>query len=341
MIDLRSDTVTKPNETLRRLMAEADVGDDVYGEDPSVNELERYVAELVQKESSLFVTSGTQGNQAAILAHTRPGDEIIMDRDAHVFIYEGAAMSVFAGVQAMSLPHTNGEMNLDEVERSIRSDDIHFPETGLIWLENTHNRGGGAVLSLSYMKELYTLAQRYEIPVHMDGARLFNAAASLQVEPSEITQYVDTVQFCLSKGLGAPVGSMLAGPAPFIKRARKVRKMLGGGLRQAGVLAAPGLYALKHHREQLHVDHQHAQKIAEALRTWTDLTIDHEVQTNIVVANVAPSKRSVHEWVDLFEEKGVRIIPYKAGSLRFTTNRDVSKEDIEQVIKVIQELGAS
>ncbi|WP_444684045.1 threonine aldolase family protein [Alkalicoccus luteus] len=333
MIDLRSDTVTKPTDTMRQLMAYAAVGDDVYEEDPTVNELESYAAKLLGKEAALFTTSGTQGNQAALLTHTVPGQEVLMDDEAHVFIYEGAAISAFAGAQSRTLPHQGGQIALDVLKKSVRSDDIHYPETGLIWLENTHNRGGGTYLPEAYLQEVRAIADQAGIPVHMDGARLFNAAEASGMSAAHIASFTDSVQFCLSKGLGAPVGSMLAGSTSFIRTARKKRKMLGGGMRQAGVIAAPALHALKEHRALLKHDHEHARLLAEAIQSSTDLTIRHNVQTNIVVADTDTSKYSAEEWVQLLDQEGIRIIQYKPEALRFTTNSDVSREEVETVCR--------
>lgn len=338
MIDLRSDTVTKPDDIMRDLMRNADVGDDVYGEDPTVNELESYAAALFGKEAALFTTSGTQGNQAAVLTHTRPGQEVIMDEEAHVFLYEGAAIAAFAGVQARTLPHHAGQIPLASIRAAVRADDVHYPETGLIWLENTHNRGGGSVLPMEYLRQVREIADEFHIPVHMDGARVFNAAVSLGVDVSEIAAETDSLQFCLSKGLGAPVGSMLVGSADFIKTARKKRKMLGGGLRQAGVIAAPALYALKHRITRLQEDHDHAKKLASVIETHTDLQIRHTIETNILVADTDLSERTAAEWVELLEKEGIRIIQYKAEALRFTTNVDVSADDIDRVIHVLEKL---
>ena len=240
-IDLRG-TVTKPwNDAA---MAEAGVGDDVYGEDPTVNRLEECAAEILGKEAALFVTSGTQGNQIAILCHAGPGDEIILEADSHIFQYEAGAASALAGVQLRPLRGIRGKMDPEEVERAIRDSDIHFPRTALICLENTHNRAGGAVLPTDHMAALREVADRHGIPVHLDGARLFNAAVALGVEAREIARFADSVSVCLSTGLGAPVGSLLAGPKSLIDEARRWRKRLGGGMRQAGVIAAPALLAL-------------------------------------------------------------------------------------------------
>ncbi|MCR6095449.1 low-specificity L-threonine aldolase [Salipaludibacillus agaradhaerens] len=336
MIDLRSDTVTKPSQLMRDVMAKADVGDDVYGEDPTVNELEAYAAKLVGKEAALFVTSGTQGNQIAVLSHTHLGQEVIMDEDAHVFVYEGGAISAFAGVQSRTLPHVNGEIPLKTLEESIQPDDVHFPETGLIWLENTHNRSGGTVLTIDYLKHVAEIATHHNVPVHMDGARLFNAAVAIREDVTTITQHVDSVQFCLSKGLGAPVGSILAGSKQFIANARKKRKMLGGGLRQAGVLAAPGLLALKSNIKRLEDDHEHARMLAAAINRYTDMVVTHDIHTNIIIADTAHSAKTAKEWVSLLAEKGISVIQYKPEALRFTTHLNISTKNINDVINLLK-----
>lgn len=247
-------------------MYEAEVGDDVYGEDPTVNKLEEIAANILGKEAALFVTSGTQGNQIAGLVHCKTGQEVIMEAQAHLFLYEAAALSAFAGVQIRTLTGERGAMKPSDVEAAIRGDDIHEPETGLICIENTHNKAGGAVIPLENMKEIYQIAKRYGIPVHLDGARLFNASVASQVPVQEFAKYTDSVQFCLSKGLGAPVGSIIAGSSDFILKARKWRKRLGGGLRQAGVLAAPGIIALEENVNLLEVDHENAKQLAEGLQ---------------------------------------------------------------------------
>ncbi|MDQ0254955.1 threonine aldolase [Evansella vedderi] len=338
MIDLRSDTVTKPSEEMRKIMFKAPVGDDVYGEDPSVNELEEYAANLFGKEAALFVTSGTQGNQAAILAHTKPGQEIIMDNEAHVFLYEGGATSAFAGVQSRTLTNDRGKMGLDDLEEAIRGEDIHFPETALIWLENSHNRSGGSVLPVSYMREVYELAQKYKVPVHIDGARIFNAAVASNASVKEIATYSNSIQFCLSKGLGAPVGSILVGEKSFIDLARKKRKMLGGGLRQAGILAAPGLHALKTGIHRLAEDHEQAKMLAKVVDEYTDLNVINEVETNIILADTSKSGRSANDWLAIFKDKGILAVAFSPTTIRFTTHIDVSKEDINTVIETIKTL---
>ena len=253
--DFRSDTVTKPTQEMRRAMYEAKVGDDVYGEDPSVNRLEELGAQLLGKEAGLFVTSGTQGNLISILTHTVPGQEIILESESHVFYYEVGSAALIGGVQTRTIPGEKGVLDPDKVEAAIRTDDIHFPATGLILLENTHNRAGGAVLSIADMTALSAISKRYCIPLHLDGARIFNAAAALGIEAKQLASQVDSVMFCLSKGLCAPVGSLIVGKKDWIERARKWSKSLGGGMRQAGILAAAGIIALEQMIERLPEDH--------------------------------------------------------------------------------------
>ncbi|UCZ52369.1 low-specificity L-threonine aldolase [Bacillus shivajii] len=338
MIDLRSDTVTKPTDEMRQLMANADVGDDVYGEDPTVNELEAYAAEMLGKEAGLFVTSGTQGNQAAILAHTRPGQEVIMDDESHVFLYEGAAAAAFAGVQSRTLPHDRGQIDLEQLEAAIRPEDVHFPETGLIWLENTHNRSGGSVLPLSYMMQVQQIAEKHNIPVHVDGARLFNAAVANNVSVKELSACADSVQFCLSKGLGAPIGSMLVGDKSFIDTARKKRKMLGGGLRQVGVIAAPALHSLKTSIYRLAEDHEHAKMLAKAFEDHTKLALINDVETNILYVDTTPTNKNADEWLELLKEHDIHANAFTSTTIRFVTHRDISKDDIEKVINTLKQI---
>ncbi|MCP3742098.1 low-specificity L-threonine aldolase [Rossellomorea sp. BNER] len=336
MIDLRSDTVTKPTEEMRRAAYEAKVGDDVYGEDPTVKKLEKLAANILGKEEALFVTSGTQGNQIAVLTHTQPGNEIILEAESHIFYYESGAVAAFAGVQTRTIEGEKGVMNPKSIAASIRDDDQHFPETGLICLENTHNRAGGAVISVQNMKEIYAVAREKNIPLHVDGARLFNAAASINENATEFTQYCDTVQICLSKGLGAPVGSIIAGSSEFIKSARKWRKRLGGGLRQVGILAAPGIIALSEMRNRLAEDHQNAQVLAAGLREISKITVVNDVETNIVVIDVKELGVSSDEFVEELKEKDILAVSFGPTLVRFTTHYDVTKEDIDKTIDTIQ-----
>lgn len=338
MIDLRSDTVTKPTEEMRKAAYEAEVGDDVYGEDPTVTLLEEKAAKILGKESALFVTSGTQGNQIAVLTHCRPGNEILLEQESHIFYYESGAVAALAGVQTRTIPGINGIMNPKDIEAAIRGEDQHFPETGLICIENTHNRAGGAVVPVTNMAEIYEIAQHHSIPVHVDGARLFNAAASSGIPIEEFTKHCDTVQICLSKGLGAPIGSIIAGPNEFIKRARKWRKRLGGGLRQVGIIAAPGLLALTKMTERLSEDHANAVFLAEGLRNIHSLKIVNSVDTNIVVVDVAELDLNADQFVQALNDKGVLAVTFGPTLVRLTTHYDVNREDMERVITSIDEI---
>ncbi|MDX5475561.1 MAG: low-specificity L-threonine aldolase [Bacillaceae bacterium] len=336
MIDLRSDTVTKPTEEMRRAAFDAEVGDDVYKEDPTVNKLEEVAANILGKEAALFVTSGTQGNQIAVLTHCRPGNEILLEAESHIFYYESGAVAALAGVQTRTIQGVNGQMDPFAIKAAIRGDDQHFPETGLICIENTHNRAGGAVVPVENMKAIYEVAQEANIPVHVDGARLFNAAASVGCSVKEFTQYCDTVQICLSKGLGAPIGSIIAGPKDFIAQARKWRKRLGGGLRQVGVIAAPGLVAMTKMTDRLVEDHVHAKWFARQLREMSTLEVVNSVDTNIVVVDVKKTGYNAEQFVELLESKGIRAVTFGPTLVRFTTHYDVTKQDIEKAVEIIR-----
>lgn len=335
-IDLRSDTVTKPTEEMLRAMAEAEVGDDVYREDPTVNRLEAIAAEILGKEAALFVTSGTQGNQVAVLTHCVNGDEVIAEADSHIFYYEGGAMSALAGVQTRTLAGERGALRAEDVERAIRGNNIHFPRTKLICLENTHNRAGGAVISVAQMKSVYDIAKNHGIPVHLDGARLFNAAVAQGVAVSELSAFADTVQICMSKGLSAPVGSILAGNRAFIEEARWWRKKLGGGLRQAGYLAAPGIIALTQMTERLAEDHERAQQLAKGLRQLS-LQVE-QVETNIVLVNTDSIGQTAVAFLERLEEKGVLAVDFDEYVVRFTTHRHISEQHIETVVAAVEAL---
>ncbi|WP_429841994.1 low-specificity L-threonine aldolase [Brevibacillus sp. FIR094] len=335
-IDLRSDTVTKPTEEMLRAMVEAEVGDDVYREDPTVDRLETIAAEILDKEAALFVTSGTQGNQVAVLTHCVNGDEVIAEADSHIFYYEGGAMSALAGVQTRTLVGERGALRAEDVERAIRGNNIHFPRTKLICLENTHNRAGGAVISVAQMKSVYDTAQKHGIPVHLDGARLFNAAVAQGVAVSELCAFTDTVQLCLSKGLSAPVGSILAGDRAFIEEARWWRKKLGGGLRQAGYLAAPGIIALTQMTERLAEDHERAQQLAKGLRQLS-LQVER-VETNIVLVNTDSIGQSAVAFLERLEEKGVLAVDFDEYVIRFTTHRHISDQHIETVVEAVEQI---
>ncbi|WP_186580743.1 low-specificity L-threonine aldolase [Aquibacillus kalidii] len=338
MIDFRSDTVTKPTATMRKAAYEAEVGDDVYKEDPSVNKLEEIAAEMLGKEGALFVTSGTQGNQIAALTHCKPGDEVIMEANAHVYVYEAGAFSALAGVQPRPIPGVRGAMDPFEVASAIRADDIHFPETSLICLENTHNKAGGAVIPIDNMKAIYEIANSNRIPVHLDGARLFNAAVASGKSVKDFASYADTVQFCLSKGLGAPVGSIIAGPSEFIQKARKWRKRLGGGLRQSGMIAAPGLVALQNNVDRLVEDHDNAKILANGLGNINGITIVNEVETNIVIVDVSGTGYNAEQFVEELRKKEILVGGYSSETVRFVTHYDVNVTQVKQAIEKIDNL---
>lgn len=335
IIDLRSDTVTNPTEAMREAMFNAVVGDDVYEDDPTVKELETLAASLVNKESALFVPSGTFGNQLSIFTHCKRGDEVIVGEDCHIVAHEVGAAAVIAGVQLRTLQTKNGEMNLEKVKGCIREEDIHFPETSLICIENAYSNG--AVVSIDYMKDIYKIAKDKDVKVHLDGARLFNAATYLKVTASEITSNCDSVMFCLSKGLCAPIGSILAGDKEFIKIARKKRKLMGGGMRQSGFLAAAGIVALKDMVLRLNEDHENAIYFAKRLEEIPGIKVDFEnLNINLIFFNIKKSNIDGAVIMNKFLEKGIKVNPPEAGIMRFATHYWVSREDINYVIDIIK-----
>jgi len=336
-IDLRSDTVTVPTDEMREAMFRADVGDDVYGDDPTVVELEEFAAKLVGKEAALFVPSGTFGNQLCLLTHCKRGDEVILGDDSHIVVHEVGAASVIAGVQLRTLQSNKGELNPIDVKSKIRGNDIHFPSTGLICIENAHSNG--RVISLNNMKEIYSIAQKHNIPVHLDGARLFNAAAHLKTTAKEISSYCDSVTFCLSKGLCAPVGSIVAGSKDFVDKARKGRKLMGGGLRQAGFLAAAGLVALNKMVNRLDEDHKNAQYLAKELSNIPGIAVNlDDVHINMVFFRVNCKSYNIENLHKDFYNYGIKINPVEDGELRFVTNYWVNKSHIDFVIKTLKDL---
>ncbi|WP_326512121.1 low-specificity L-threonine aldolase [Clostridium intestinale] len=339
IIDLRSDTVTQPTEEMREAMFKAMVGDDVYGDDPTINELEEYAAKLVGKEAALFVPSGTFGNQLALFTHCKRGDEVILGDDCHIVAHEVGGSAVIAGVQLRALETVRGQLNLDKVKSIIRTEDedIHFPGTSLICLENAYSNG--AVLPLDYVKEVYEIAKDRNINLHIDGARLFNAATSLEVDVKEITKYCDSVMFCLSKGLCAPIGSMLAGSKEFIDKARKKRKLLGGGMRQAGFLGAAGLIALKDMTKRLKEDHDNAKYLAQRLEEIPNIKVDRDnLDINLVFFKIGNCPLSSEEMVNIFSEKGIKINGPEGGKMRFATHYWVNKEAIDYVVEVMKSI---
>ncbi|WP_408891653.1 low-specificity L-threonine aldolase [Myxococcus faecalis] len=330
-IDFRSDTVTKPTAAMRRAIAEAEVGDDVYGEDPTVLRLEAKVAERLGLEAALFVPSGTQANQLAIGAHCRQGDEVLTEAGSHILHYEGGAVPALWGVQPQPLPGEWGVLSPEMVAAAVREENIHNPRTRLLSLENTHNRGGGAVWSVERFAQVVKVARDAGLAVHLDGARLFNAEVAAGVPASSWAKLTDTTAVCFSKGLGAPVGSALVGRADLIREARRLRKRLGGGMRQAGILAAAALYALEHHVERLAEDHANARRLAAGLAEVPGVKVDvKRVETNMVFAEFA---RPAREMVPLLSTQGVLTNP--AGgphTVRLVTHLDVSAADIDEAV---------
>jgi threonine aldolase len=326
IVDLRSDTLTIPTKEMRDAMYNAEVGDDVYGEDPTVNKLEKLGAEITGKEDALFVSSGTMGNQIAIMAQTNKGDEIICESESHIFYYELAGISCLAGVQSRQVKGVNGILSSEIITKAIRPQELHQPRTSVISLENTHNRGGGTCYSKEALKEIKTLSQDKNIKVHMDGARVFNAAIAKGVALSEIAQYTDSLTFCLSKGLGAPVGSLLVGSSDFIAECRRYRKMLGGGMRQAGILAAAGIIAIERMPQRLHIDHENAKLLAEKLKQL-GFGID-EPQTNIVLADSTPLGLKANELSTRLLAHGIKTNVFGEYIIRFVTYNAISQDDI-------------
>ena len=338
IIDLRSDTVTKPTPEMREAMYRAEVGDDVYGEDPTITELEALGARMTGKEAGLFVTSGTMGNQVAVMTHTRRGDEIICDSEAHIFYSEVAGLAVLSGVQARTIPAVKGILSAETIEAAIRTEDIHQPSTSLICLENTHNRAGGTCYPLETLAAVRKVADRRKIPVHIDGARLFNAAVALGVQVDKITQYADTVQFCLSKGLCAPVGTIITGRSDFIARARKYRKMLGGGMRQAGILAAAGIVGLTSMVDRLAEDHENARRLAEDLAS-AGFSIDlSTVQTNIVMVDVSRMGVKAVDFAAKLKKEGVLASVFGEYRIRMVTHHGITAVEIGTVVDTLNRL---
>jgi len=342
MIDLRSDTVTKPTPAMRQAMANAEVGDDVYGEDPTVNRLEERAAAILGKEAGLFVPTGTMGNTIGIKVHTRHGEEVICEARSHVFNYELGMMGWFAGCLPRTVTAEDGVLTWDAIRKEIRSLSPHWAPTGLISIENTHNMAGGTVTPVAVINEICDGTHERGLAVHMDGARVFNAAARLGVPVSEIAARVDTVMFCLSKGLGAPVGSMLVGTRETIDQARLYRKRLGGAMRQVGVLAAAGLIALEEMPGRLDEDHAHARIIADGLARLPGIAVNPaRVHTNIVISDVADTGLSGAAFSAQLKQRGVLANAVSETRLRFVTHYDVSRAECEQALDACEEIVTS
>ena len=337
MIDLRSDTVTKPSPAMRNAMACADVGDDVYGEDPTVNRLQEVAAELVGKKAALFVPSGTAGNQLCLRVHADPGREVIVEGRSHIVRYEQGAAGALAGVQLHWVNGIQGVMSADQIEAAIRPRDPYSIQTALICLENTHNAGGGTVYPLSTVQAIRAVASRYGLPMHLDGARLFNAAVASGISAADYARHFETVTFCLSKGLGAPAGSLIATDDPEImERLRRFRRMYGGAMRQAGILAAAGLYALKHNIQRLAEDHANAHRLATLLQQVPGIALNLEtVATNIVFFDVHSSRLSIAEFVAALKRESVLLNAVGGTTCRAVTHLDISADAVKHVAAIV------
>jgi threonine aldolase len=336
MIDLRSDTVTKPSAEMLEFMIAAQVGDDVFGEDPTVNELEKYAADLFGKEAALYCSSGTQTNQIAINVHVQPGGEVICHKESHIYKYEGGGIARNSGASARLIDGNRGRISAEEVKNWINPEnDVHFPLTQLVSIEDTANRGGGAIYNFQEIQNLRNLCNNLNLPLHLDGARVFNALIENNIDFKTYGSQFDSISICLSKGLGAPVGSLLLGSNAFIKKAHRVRKVFGGGMRQAGIIAAGGLYALRNNVERLKVDHENAKRLENELNdcTWVESVIP--VQTNIVVAILRDAqKRDVI--VEKLKSKNILIMPFGPGMLRMVTHLNINQNDIDEVSSALK-----
>ncbi|MCL4550089.1 MAG: aminotransferase class I/II-fold pyridoxal phosphate-dependent enzyme [Bacteroidetes bacterium] len=339
-IDLRSDTVTKPSEGMRKAMYEAEVGDDVYKEDPTADELESYAAELLGKEAALFVASGVMGNQISLNVLTNPGDEVICEKDAHIFQYESGSPAALSGIQLSLVEGVKGIFTPDQVEPLIRPSSAYYmARTKVIEVENTHNRAGGTINPIENIKALSELAKKHNLYFHLDGARIWNASVETGILPSEYASHFDTVSCCLSKGLGAPIGSIIAGKKDFVKDAYRVRKAWGGGMRQVGIIAAAGLYALKNNIARLKEDHEKAKKLTYALAEIKNIQVDiASVETNIVMFSVG--KMNVEDFLKKCHEHSLLLGTGKVGIIRAVTHMDVSFDEIIQAAKIIEKVVA-
>lgn len=335
MLDLRSDTITRPTAGMRAAMAAAEVGDDVFGDDPTVNHLQAEVARLLGKEASLLVPSGTMGNQIALLAQTRPGQQVVLEAGAHIYRYEAGAPAALAGVQVTPVEGEHGALRWSAIAAALNPDDLHAAPPALVCLENTHNRAGGRVFPQPWLVEIGREARARDLRVHLDGARLWNAHVATGIPLAELAAPAHTVSVCFSKALGAPVGSVLAGDAPTIARARRCRKMLGGGMRQAGILAAACLYALAHHLPRLHEDHARARRLADGLANPL-LVPDHEVQTNIVILRVAPPATAAGLLAYL-AARGILGVGFGPGRVRLVPHLDVDDADLAVVLAALND----
>lgn len=338
IIDLRSDTVTKPSEEMRRAMYEAEVGDDVYAEDPTVNKLQDYCAELFGKEAALFVPTGLMGNQICLNVLTNPGDEVICERTAHIFQYESGTPAKLSGIQLSLIDGNKGIITPEQVEPLIRPEGAYYmPRSKVIEVENTHNVAGGTIIPIENIKSLNQLADKYNLKMHLDGARLWNAAVETGISVSEYASYFDTVSCCLSKGLGAPIGSIIAGDKEFIKEAFRVRKAIGGGMRQVGIIAAAGLYALQNNITRLKEDHAKARELAKKLSEFSNVEIDTEsVHTNILMFK--PKNIPIEEIIEKCKDRKLLVGPGGVGIIRLVTHMDVDSDDVKNAVAILKEI---
>jgi threonine aldolase len=337
IIDYRSDTVTKPTPAMKEAMFKAEIGDDVFGEDPSINNLETNTAELFGMEAAIFCPSGTMTNQIAIKCHTQPGDEVICDGSSHVYQYEGGGIAFNSGASVKLLEGDRGRIRAEQIDAVINPDDPHRAHTSVVCLENTSNRGGGSCYDFEDIINIQKICKKHNLKFHLDGARLFNALVAKNETPQQYGELFDSISICLSKSLGCPVGSLLLGKKDFIKKARRVRKVFGGGMRQAGFLAAAGTYALKHHIERLKVDHAHAKQIGETLseKDWVDFVLP--VETNIIIFGVKPSY-TAPELVSKLKEKNIFGYAISPTRVRLVLHLDINDEMVDQTINVINTL---
>ncbi|MGB3300315.1 MAG: GntG family PLP-dependent aldolase [Phormidesmis sp.] len=336
MIDLRSDTVTQPTPDMRRVMVEAPVGDDVLGDDPSVNALESYVAELLGKEAAVYMPSGTMTNQVALRSHTQPGDEVFLESEAHIYYYEGGGPAALSGVSCRLLPGENGVFSATTLKQALRPQDPHFPRSQLVCVENTHNRSGGRIVPLETIRAIAQVCQQHDLSLHLDGARFWNACVATGISEADYAAPFDTVSVCFSKGLGAPVGSALVGTAAQMQKARRFRKMFGGGMRQAGMIAAGALYALQFRRDRLADDHHNAQRLAQGLQNLPGIVIDPgAVQTNIV--NFDLSNKMADDVVKGLAQREIAVLATGPHKIRAVTNLMVNQAQIDRAIEAVRQ----
>ncbi|MDP8239476.1 MAG: GntG family PLP-dependent aldolase [Candidatus Hatepunaea meridiana] len=335
IVDLRSDTITRPSPEMRRAIYEAEVGDDVFGDDPTVIRLQERVAEILGKEAALFVPSGTMANQIAMLCHTSPGDEVYLEAGSHVFNFESGAVAMIAGVILHIIEGRNGAYTAEQVAERLRPGDHHFAPSRLIWVENSANRAGGTIFPQSEIIKLKALSEKHGLSIHLDGARIWNVAAATEMSEAELAAPFDSVNVCLSKGLGAPIGSLIAGSKELINEAHRFRKRLGGGMRQVGIIAAAGLYAIEHNRTRLIEDHIRAKKLAEAINNQEAFTVDLDnADTNIIVFDTTPSGLSGPDVNNRLKKHGVLGTSFSGTRVRLVTHLDINDSDIEYVIEV-------